>query len=67
VFWFEVACASAALVILVLFVKIKKAASELTVDERAELESKNGRGVEGENTEARQPPPECRDEEIEAS
>ena len=38
VFWFEVACASAALVILVLFVKIKKAESELTVDERAELE-----------------------------
>jgi len=42
VFWFEVACASAALVILVLFVKIKKAESELTVDERAELEGNNG-------------------------
>lgn len=46
VFWFEVACASAALVILVLFVKIKKAESELTVDERAELEESNG-GEEG--------------------
>jgi MFS family permease len=42
VFWFEVACASAALMILVLFVKIKKAESELTVDERAELEGNNG-------------------------
>lgn len=46
VFWFEVACASSALVILVLFVKIKKAESELTVDERAELEESNG-GEEG--------------------
>jgi MFS family permease len=43
VFWFEVACASAALVILVLFVKIKKAESELMVDERAELEGSRGR------------------------
>ncbi|KAH8821766.1 MFS multidrug transporter-like protein [Xylogone sp. PMI_703] len=39
VFWFEVACASVALVILVLLVKIKEAESELTVDERAELEA----------------------------
>jgi MFS family permease len=37
VFWFEVGCAAAALVIMVFFVKIKKAESELTVDERAEL------------------------------
>lgn len=49
VFWFEVACASAALVILVLFVKIKKAESELTVDERAKLESSDGGGVERED------------------
>ncbi len=31
------------MVILVLFVKIKKAESELTVDERAELEGSSGR------------------------
>lgn len=49
VFWFEVACASAALAILVLFVKIKKAESELTVDERAKLESSDGGGVERED------------------
>ncbi|KAH6715453.1 MFS multidrug transporter-like protein [Leptodontidium sp. MPI-SDFR-AT-0119] len=39
VFWFEVACAATALVILVCFVKIRKAESEFTVDERAELEA----------------------------
>lgn len=39
VFWFEVACAAAALVIMILFVKIKKAESELTFDEREELEA----------------------------
>ncbi len=39
VFWFEVACASAALVILVLFVKIKAAESSLTADEILELEA----------------------------
>lgn len=39
VFWFEVACAGAALAILVLFVKIKKAASDLTIEEREEMES----------------------------
>ncbi|OBT41642.1 hypothetical protein VE00_07650 [Pseudogymnoascus sp. WSF 3629] len=38
VFWFEVACASTALLILVLFVRVKKAASSLTVDEMAEME-----------------------------
>ena len=39
VFWFEVTCAATALVILILFVKIKKAESELTVEEREELEA----------------------------
>jgi len=34
VFWFEVACAATALTILTLFVKIKKAKSEMTADER---------------------------------
>lgn len=38
VFWFEVACATTALLILGLFVKIKKAESEMTADEREELE-----------------------------
>ncbi|ESZ95283.1 hypothetical protein SBOR_4337 [Sclerotinia borealis F-4128] len=34
VFWFEVACASVSLIIMALFVKIRRAESELTVDER---------------------------------
>ncbi|KAK8909296.1 hypothetical protein QC760_002013 [Botrytis cinerea] len=34
VFWFEVACAGVSLIIMALFVKIKRAESELTVDER---------------------------------
>jgi hypothetical protein len=38
-FWFEVACAAVALVILVLFVKIPKAKSDLTHEERAEMEA----------------------------
>ncbi|KAE9374682.1 MFS general substrate transporter [Stipitochalara longipes BDJ] len=66
VFWFEVACASAALVILVLFVKIKKAESELTVDERAELESSNGAGVERGDKEAGRPATESRDGEMQS-
>jgi MFS family permease len=38
VFWFEVACAGAALLVLVFFVKIKKAQSEMTIEEREALE-----------------------------
>ena len=38
VFWFEVACAALALVILTLFVKIDAAQSDLTFEEREELE-----------------------------
>ncbi|KAA8572529.1 hypothetical protein EYC84_003139 [Monilinia fructicola] len=34
VFWFEVACAAVSLIIMSLFVEIKRAESELTVDER---------------------------------
>lgn len=45
VFWFEVACASTALVILFFFVDIKKAGSELTVDEREEMEAVAKRDV----------------------
>lgn len=41
VFWLEVAFAATALIILALFVKIKKAESELTVEEREELEAEN--------------------------
>lgn len=37
VFWFEVACAGAALIIFVFFVKIKKAESSLTADELEEM------------------------------
>jgi MFS family permease len=55
VFWFEVACAAFALTILVLFVKIKKAESELTVDERAELESSNGAAIAREDEMAGRP------------
>ncbi|KAF8865988.1 MFS general substrate transporter [Acephala macrosclerotiorum] len=39
VFWFEVACAATSLAILVLFVKIKKAGSDLTVDEKEAIEA----------------------------
>lgn len=42
VFWFEVACAATALIILVLFVKIKKAESAMTVEEREEMEASCG-------------------------
>lgn len=38
VFYFEVACASVALVLLLLFVEIDRAKSDLTVDEKAALE-----------------------------
>ena len=38
-FWFGVACAAVALLLLVGFVKIEKAKSDLTVDEKAELEA----------------------------
>ena len=55
-FWFEVACAATALVILVGFVKIRKAESEFTVDEKRELEEiarRNGDVVEGKKEEER--------------
>ena len=39
VFWFEVACASVALILLLGFVKIDKAKSDLTMEERAALEA----------------------------
>jgi MFS family permease len=42
VFWFEVACASVALLVLVGFVKIGEAQSALTADELAELEEEMG-------------------------
>lgn len=38
-FWFEVACAGLALLLLVEFVKIEKAKRALTADEKAELEA----------------------------
>ncbi|RKF64435.1 Drug resistance protein [Erysiphe neolycopersici] len=38
VFWFEVSCAATAVVILILFVKIKRAESGLTFEERIEFE-----------------------------
>lgn len=43
VFWFEVACAATALSILVLFVKIEKAKSEMTADEREQMEKEKER------------------------
>jgi len=39
VFWYELGCAVLALVIMLGFVRIKKAKSEMTVDERAALEA----------------------------
>ncbi|KAL3425694.1 MFS multidrug transporter [Phlyctema vagabunda] len=47
VFWFEVAAAVVALLILACFVKIKKAESAMTIEEREELEAAVG-GVEQE-------------------
>jgi hypothetical protein len=42
VFWFEVACAGAALLILMFFVKINKAESSMTADELEELRNEQG-------------------------
>ena len=55
VFWFEVGCAATALAILVLFVKIKKAESEMTVEEREELEGEPRENTGGENKEGGEP------------
>lgn len=44
VFWFEVAIASAALVLLVGFVKIDKAKSDMTLEEREAQEAESGEG-----------------------
>ena len=42
VFWLEVACAAVALIIFVLFVRLDNARSEMTVDEREEMEREEG-------------------------
>ncbi|PBP15969.1 drug resistance protein [Diplocarpon rosae] len=42
VFWFEVASAATALVVLSLFVKINKAKSELTFEEKEDMEARTG-------------------------
>jgi len=47
VFWFEVACAGLALVILICFVKINKAESDFTIEEREEMEVLENAGKEG--------------------
>jgi hypothetical protein len=47
VFWFEVACAGASLLILIFFVKIKKAKSALTADEIAEMQAEETRPAGG--------------------
>ncbi|KAI9862463.1 MAG: hypothetical protein M1813_004314 [Trichoglossum hirsutum] len=44
VFWFEVACAAAALTIFALFVKIEKAKSDMTEDEKMELAAEVEKG-----------------------
>ncbi len=56
VFWFEVACASTALLVLICFVKIKKAESELTVEEKAimGMSEESGTGVGEERVDGRQ-------------
>ena len=48
VFWMMVGCNVAALIILALFVRIRKAASELTYDEKAALTQIERRGPEDE-------------------
>ncbi|KAF2842122.1 MFS general substrate transporter [Patellaria atrata CBS 101060] len=42
VFWYEVGCAAFALVVLLRFVRIKKAKSDMTADEKAALEAAEG-------------------------
>ena len=44
VFWYQLACSVLALVIMIGFVRIKKAESDLTADERAALEGQNPGG-----------------------
>lgn len=51
VFWFEVACAAVALVVLVFFVSIKEAKSDLTVEERNAMEGNAASGVLGDGRE----------------
>ncbi|KAL2816006.1 major facilitator superfamily-domain-containing protein [Aspergillus cavernicola] len=51
-FWFGVACSAVAIVLLVLFVRVGKAASDLTVEERIQIQESRvtgemGRGVDG--------------------
>ena len=43
VFWYQLACSALALIIMIGFVRIKKAKSELTTDERAALETHKSR------------------------
>jgi hypothetical protein len=66
VFWFEVACAATALVILILFVKIKKAESEMTVEEREELEELEAEVRESSTREERKADGECAGRDIAA-
>ena len=40
VFWYQVACAAIALLVMLGFVRIRKAVSDLTVDEKAALEER---------------------------
>lgn len=47
VFWFEVACAAVALVVLIFFVSIKEAKSDLTVEERNAMDGNSARGILG--------------------
>ncbi|KHJ31090.1 putative mfs multidrug transporter [Erysiphe necator] len=51
VFWFEVASATTALLILTFFVRIKKAESELTFEEKTEFEDVRSSNVVDENIE----------------
>lgn len=44
VFWFQFACAGVALLVMLVFVRIRAAESELTVDERVSLEGREGEG-----------------------
>lgn len=46
VFWLEVAMAATALVLMVGFVRVKKAKSDLTVDEKAALEMQSAKAEE---------------------
>ncbi|EEH18443.1 hypothetical protein PABG_01006 [Paracoccidioides brasiliensis Pb03] len=50
VFWFEVACAAVSLLVMIFFVRVNAAKSEMTADEREQLEEMQQSVVQGSQT-----------------